>query len=155
MPRFDHFFKSRNIKFIDGSNELFASVQYLTLKSDLTITCSFLEQSVGSSWVESIMLDKPSLAFSPIKSRLTTPLIKQFDNLFIFSTLETLEAEMVRVLSTKWHTKSKKTLKRYFDPFEDRKALNRMRKIVKEVISRPEAIHGFKKISNLKEVLSV
>lgn len=126
------------IRIIDGHEDMNSSVQCMALVSDACVSLSASGQSVGSSWIEAMMLGRPSFGYDPEESSLTTPLFDKFHNSLILRTEDDLLDALDQVLNGFWHNPLWKLAQDYFDPYCDGKCMHRIRESILRILSDPE-----------------
>jgi hypothetical protein len=126
------------IRIIDGQEDMNSSVQCMALVSDACVSLSATGQSVGSAWIEAMMLGRPSFGYDPKESSLTTPLFDKFHNSLILRTEDDLLDALDQVLNGFWHNPLWKLAQDYFDPYCDGMCMHRIRKSVLRILSDPE-----------------
>lgn len=124
-----------DIQIIDGENGITCSVQCLALNSDVCVSMSAVGQSVGSSWIEAMMLGRPSFGYDPRESSLTTPLFDKFSGNLIFKTDGEILSAIGQVLTGTWQNPLWEMAKYYFDPYCDGMSISRIREILVKLAS--------------------
>ncbi len=132
------YFQTGRIRLIDGQEDMNSSVQCMALVSDACVSLSASGQSVGSSWIEAMMLSRPSFGYDPEESSLTTPLFDRFHDSLIFRTEDDLLDVLNHVLNGAWHNPLWTLVQDYFDPYSDGLCLLRIRKSIRRILSNPD-----------------
>ena len=116
------------------------SVQQLAHTADAVVSMCALGQGVGSAWVESMCLGKPSFALDPPETGLRTPFFERFHGTTIFPDIpELLDALDSALDNPGWINPKDDLASRYFDPFRDANAYDRFVDALRSVIDDSEA----------------
>ena len=116
------------------------SVQQLALTADAVISMCALGQGVGSAWIESMCLGKPSFALDQPETGLRTPFFERFLGTTIFPDIPgLLEALDIALDDPGWVNPQDELARRYFDRFRDANAYDRFVNALHSAIDDREA----------------
>ncbi|TAJ10919.1 MAG: hypothetical protein EPO61_01165 [Nitrospirae bacterium] len=126
------------ITVLDPRAGLTCSAQYLMSLSD-TVLSTAQHAAFGSVWVEALLLGKPSYVFAPSEFR-SAPFAGKFFDRWIFDHEERLAVVVTDSLTTPGKGEVDGMIAHLFDPFNDGRALERMRSEILAVV--PSEFHA-------------
>lgn len=120
-------FRGERFFFLDPREGFSSSAAYLVKACDLVLSTAGYN-SVGSVWVEALMMGKPSFALNP--PLIGTPFLREFEGSLLFEEGVPLVEAMGAALDGRWRMPVPDRLQFLFDPFCDQQAIPRIRKFL-------------------------
>lgn len=120
------------ITVLDPRAGLTCSAQYLMSVSDAVLSTA-QHAAFGSVWVEALLLGKPSYVFAPSEFR-SAPFAGKFFDRWIFDSEERLVETVTGSLKAPGTGEVDSMIARLFDPFNDGRAIERLRSEVLAVV---------------------
>ncbi len=124
--------KEGRIIVLDPRAGLTCSAQYLMAVSDAVLSTA-QHAAFGSVWVEALLLGKPSYVFAPSEFR-SAPFAGKFFDRWMFDNEGRLATMMTDSLTTPGKGEVDGTITHLFDPFNDGRAIERLRNEILDVV---------------------